>query len=147
MKMEIKELTIAHAQAVYDVLSASFSSPWSVETITALLQSENAVCFGAFEGEALVGYAALEWVLDEGSLTDIAVLPTFRRKGISKLLMSELVAKAQIKKLQFVTLEVRQSNTPAISLYESYGFERVGKRPSYYRNPVEDAILMTKNIE
>ena len=143
-KMEIKELTIAHAQAVYEVLSASFSSPWSVETITALLQSENAVCFGVFEGEALVGYAALEWVLDEGSLTDIAVLPSFRRKGIAKLLMSELVAKAQIKKLQFVTLEVRQSNTPAISLYESYGFERVGKRPSYYRSPVEDAILMTK---
>lgn len=146
-KMEIKKLTAAHAQGVYEILSASFSNPWSVETITSLLQSDKGVCYGAFEGETLAGYVALEWVLDEGSLTDIAVLPNFRRKGIAKLLMNELVAKARTMKLQFVTLEVRQSNTPAIKLYESYGFERVGKRPSYYRDPVEDAILMTKNIE
>lgn len=144
MKMEIKRLTTAHTSSVFTVLSDAFSNPWSAETVFSLLNSKNAVCFGVFDGETLVGYAALEWVLDEGSLTDIAVLKDYRRKGIATLLMNRLMDEAKSQNLQFVTLEVRHSNIPAIKLYESYGFEQVGKRPSYYRDPVEDAILMTK---
>lgn len=146
MRMKIKVLTTEYAQDVYLVLSSSFSNPWSADTVKSLLESDTAVCFGAFEEDTLVGYAALEWVLDEGSLTDIAVLPAKRKKGVASLLMEALVDEAQKRNLQFVTLEVRQSNTPAISLYRKFGFEEVGKRPKYYKDPSEDALLMTRNL-
>ncbi len=144
--MEIKKLTTEHTLGVHRVLCDAFENPWSTDTVNTLLQSDKAVCFGAFEGDELVGYAALEWVLDEGSLTDIAVLKNQRGQGIGKLLMNELVKAAMEQKLQFVTLEVRESNIPAISLYKSYGFEDVGKRPRYYSSPTEDAVLMTKYL-
>ncbi len=142
--MEINKLSEEHALQVHRVLSDAFLNPWSVETVSALLQSHKAVCFGAFEGAELVGYVALEWVLDEGSLTDIAVLKTHRGQGIGRTLMNEILKAANEQELQFVTLEVRESNIPAITLYESFGFEQVGKRPRYYSDPTEDALLMTK---
>ncbi len=145
--MQIINLTTEYAQDVFSVLSSSFTNPWSLDTIKALLESDTAVCFGALEEESLVGYAALEWVLDEGSLTDIAVLPSERKKGIANLLMEALLTEAQKRDLQFVTLEVREGNTPAISLYEKFGFEHIGKRPKYYKDPAEDALLMTKNLK
>ncbi len=144
--MEIGKLSKEHTLQVHRVISDAFLNPWSVETVSSLLQSDKAVCFGAFEEQELVGYAVLEWVLDEGSLTDIAVLKTHRGQGIGKLLMKELLKAAKEQELQFVTLEVRQSNTPAINLYTSYGFEHVGKRPRYYSDPTEDAVLMTKYL-
>ncbi len=142
--MEIKKLKCEHTHRVHKVLCDAFLNPWSEDTVRTLLQSDKAVCFGAFEGEELVGYAVLEWVLDEGSLTDIAVLKEFRGRGISKLLMDEIVKAAKDMSLQFVTLEVRESNVPAVSLYKKYGFADVGKRPRYYSTPTEDAVLMTK---
>lgn len=145
MKAEI--LKTEHSSAIYNILSRSFSNPWSVDTINTLLLSDNAVCFGVFEGDTLAGYLALEWVLDEGSLSDIAVLPEYRQKGIAKILMQSLFAEAQKRNLQFITLEVREGNNPAINLYQKFGFEAVGKRPGYYKDPAEDAILMTKNLK
>ena len=142
MKAEI--LKTEHSSAIHNILSRSFSSPWSVDTINTLMLSDNAVCFGVFDGDTLAGYLALEWVLDEGSLSDIAVLPEYRRRGIANILMESLMVEAQKRNLQFVTLEVREGNTTAITLYKKFGFETVGKRPRYYKDPVEDAILMTK---
>lgn len=145
MKAEI--LKTEHSSAIHDILSCSFSNPWSVDTISTLLLSDNAVCFGVFEGDTLAGYLALEWVLDEGSLSDIAVLSEYRQKGIAKILMQSMLAEAEKRNLCFVTLEVRQGNAPAINLYQKFGFEVVGKRPGYYKDPAEDAILMTKNLK
>jgi len=145
--MEITKLTTEYAEDVFSVLSESFSNPWSVDTIKTLLVSDTAVCFGAFEDQRLLGYTALEWVLDEGSLTDIAVLPMERKKGIANLLMEVLIKEAKNRDLQFVTLEVRVGNTPAVNLYEKFGFETIGKRPRYYKDPVEDALLMTKYLK
>lgn len=145
--MQIKKLTTEYAADVYNVLSASFSNPWSLDTITSLLNSSTAVCFGAFEEDVLAGYAALEWVLDEGSLTDIAVMPQRRQGGIGSLLMQALLEEAEKRNLEFVTLEVREHNSAAINLYTKFGFESMGRRPRYYKDPVEDALLMTKNLK
>lgn len=144
--MEIRKLNTDHAAQVHRILSASFSNPWSLETVGTLLRSDKATCFGAFDGDLMTGYAALEWVLDEGSLTDIAVLPEYRGRGIARLLMNVLIDEAQERRLQFVLLEVRESNTAAINLYRSFGFEQVGRRKKYYSDPCEDGLLMTKNI-
>ena len=83
-------------------------------------------------------------MLDEGNLLDIAVDEKYRRQGIARKLFKELFKVADEKKLSFITLEVRESSTPAISLYEAHGFERVGVRKNYYSKPTENAVLMTK---
>lgn len=145
--MEIKILVPKDAPAIREIMEKSFSNPWPFATMESLISSDSAVALGAFEGDVLTGYAFLEWVLDEGSLTDIAVHPQFRGRGISLLIMESLLQEAKYRNLSFVTLEVRVSNIPAISLYRRFGFEEVGRRPAYYTNPTEDALLMTRNSD
>ena len=144
--MIIYKLTTKDAEDIHSVLSESFSAPWSVDTVKALLSSETAYCYGVYQDGRLVGYACLEWVLDEGSLTNLAVMPTYRRRGIAEALTQKLLDYAKALSLQFVTLEVRVSNTPASNLYRKTGFEDVGVRKNYYSNPRENALLMTKYI-
>jgi ribosomal-protein-alanine N-acetyltransferase len=82
-------------------------------------------------------------VLDEGYITNVAVSPLHRRKGIAAKLLAELRAQAEEKELSFITLEVRASNVPAIALYEGAGYVPVGTRRNFYSAPKEDALLMT----
>ena len=92
------------------------------------------------------GYVGCQTVLDEGYITNVAVSPDFRRQGIARALIAELTAKAGGNKLAFVTLEVRESNAPAIALYTGAGFAPVGKRKDFYSNPTENAVLMTISL-
>ena len=92
------------------------------------------------------GYVGCQTVLDEGYITNVAVSPDFRRQGIARALIAELTAKAEENKLAFVTLEVRESNAPAIALYTGAGFAPVGKRKNFYSNPTENAVLMTISL-
>ena len=85
-------------------------------------------------------------MLDEGYITNVAVSPDFRRQGIARALIEALLAKARENGLAFVTLEVRESNAPAIALYTGAGFEPVGKRKNFYSNPTENAVLMTISL-
>ncbi len=147
MDTSVKVLDVSHSKGVYGIVSKCFSNPWSEETIKAMLLSEQTALIGAFKGEKLVGFTALEWILDEGSLSEIAVLMEHRREKIGERLMLKLLELAKEKKLSFVTLEVRESNAPAISLYKKFGFEDVGIRKNYYKDPTENAILMTKYLQ
>ena len=97
----------------------------------------------AEEEGAIVGYAALSSVLDEGSLDNIAVAPQRRRQGVADGLLAAIEAMGRDRELSFITLEVRASNEAAIALYEKHGFAPVGRRTNYYEKPREDAILMT----
>ncbi len=144
--MTIIKLNEEHIKAIHSIEESCFASPWSENTIEALIKSDNAQCFGCLEDDTLVGYVALEWVLDEGSLTNLAVLPTYRRRGIAEALTTALIEEAVKRNLQFVLLEVRVTNTPASNLYRKMGFEEVGVRRGYYSNPREDALLMTKYL-
>lgn len=94
------------------------------------------------EGTVL-GYLGCQTVLDEGYITNVAVSPERRRQGIGERLLAELLLRAQNAGLAFVTLETRMGNEAAISLYEKAGFIKVGVRRGFYRNPPEDAVLMT----
>lgn len=144
--MIISELYAEHIGAIHKVEASAFESPWSEKTIEDLINNEYAKCFGCFAEGVLVGYIALEWVLDEGSLTNLAVMPSYRRQGIAEALALKLLDFAKEKDLQFVTLEVRVTNTPASNLYRKTGFQDVGVRKNYYSNPREDALLMTKYL-
>lgn len=124
-----------------------FSSPWTKNMFLGDLKSENTCYYGAFdENYNLIGYAGMWISIDDGQITNVAVHPDFRRKGIAYSLVLNLVQACKHKNLESITLEVRESNNNAISLYEKLGFERVGLRKNYYKNPSENAILMTKTL-
>ena len=129
--------------AIAELEKMCFSAPWSEKAILDTMSGENAIFLVAKEDDAVCGYIGSYFVLDEGYITNVAVNPEFRRRGIGKALVRELIEKGKEKNLSFWTLEVRESNFGAIALYASLGFENVGKRPKFYSNPVESADLMT----
>lgn len=92
----------------------------------------------------VVGYAGLLVVADEGYITNVAVFPEYRRRGVAAQLLSVFENFARGSHLAFLTLEVRPSNTAAIALYESFGFQQAGRRKNYYDLPKEDALILTK---
>ena len=121
-----------------------FSVQWTHEQLMAQL-SDFMHIFLAAEDEngRAVGYAGLMYVLDEGYISNVAVSPDRRREGIADMLLTELYERAKAKKLSFLTLEVRESNIPAQSLYKKHGYTEVGRRKAYYSRPKEDTVLMT----
>ena len=121
-----------------------FSVPWTRDQLAAQM-SDSMYIFLAAEDESgrAVGYVGLMYVLDEGYISNVAVSPSRRREGIADMLLTELYARAKAKKLSFFTLEVRESNAPAQSLYKKHGYTEVGMRKGYYSLPKEDAVLMT----
>ena len=121
-----------------------FSVPWTRDQLAAQM-SDSMYIFLAAEDESgrAVGYVGLMYVLDEGYISNVAVSPSRRREGIADMLLTELYARAKAKKLSFLTLEVRESNAPAQSLYKKHGYTEVGLRKGYYSLPKEDAVLMT----
>jgi ribosomal-protein-alanine N-acetyltransferase len=95
----------------------------------------------AFAGFLIARHVGAEWELD-----NIVVAPEARGKGIGRRILEEFLIRAHQTNSQAVFLEVRESNTSAISLYEKLGFHPTGRRKSYYSSPVEDAILYCKNL-
>lgn len=122
-----------------------FSDPWSEAMLCSGFAAPSQLYFCAREQNGmLIGYGAVMTVLDEGELLRIGVSPRFRGQGVADLLMKRIFQTADEKKLALMMLEVRQGNTPAIRLYEKYGFVQEGIRKRYYQNPAEDALIMRK---
>lgn len=143
--MQIVPMTASHLPDILKVEAESFSHPWTETMFLEELSGKTAHYRVAQVGERAVGYMGM-WILaDEGHITNVAVAKDFRRKGIADALVEDFIQLAKQKKLVFVTLEVRESNYGAISLYEKKGFVPVGRRKRYYDN-TEDAILMTKYL-
>ena len=144
MNLRIVPMTTAHLPSLVALEQICFpADPWSESLYRAALDNP-AVAILLEEGKdgALLGYAVLSTVLDEGSLDNIAVAPEARRNGIADALLSALTAFGR-EHLTCLMLEVRASNAPAIALYEKHGFAAVGRRKNYYDAPREDAVLMT----
>lgn len=119
------------------------AEPWSEALFQDALDNPGVcVLLALREDDAVLGYAVLSVVLDEGSLDNIAVAPEFRRRGVADALLSALTAFGR-EHLACLMLEVRASNAPAIALYAKHGFAAVGRRKNYYSAPREDAVLMT----
>ena len=124
-----------------------FSDPWTATMFVGDLQSEQTCYFGAFdENDNLVGYAGMWMSVDEGQITNVAIHPDYRRRGIAYFLVVNLIQICRRNKLSSITLEVRESNINAISLYKKLEFIKVGVRKNYYKNPNENALLMTKTF-
>lgn len=148
MKVCIVPMTAAHLPQVAALENICFpADPWSEALFREALDNPSAaILLAQGEGGALLGYAVLAAVLDEGNLDNIAVAPAGRRQGVADALLSAITGFGR-ENLSRLTLEVRASNAPAIALYEKHGFRGVGRRKNYYTAPREDAVLMTLEFE
>lgn len=96
------------------------------------------------EQDRVLGYAGIQVILDEGYITNVAVLPEYRREKVASALLRVFFDFAKAHDLWFISLEVRPSNGAAIALYDQFGFKEAGRRKNYYEDPKEDALIMTK---
>ena len=142
--IEIMEMTAAHTGQIAELEKICCSDPWSEKSIASELDSRLSLWLVAMDGETVVGYVGSQSVLGETDMMNIAVSPNYRRQGIAEKLVVELIEKLREKGNHSLMLEVRSSNDPAQKLYEKLGFEQVGRRKNYYRNPKEDALILRK---
>ena len=142
MTIIIDKATLSDVDELVKIENACFSSPWSESSLRESLENECSRFYLALADGKAAGYMGVQIFSGEGYVTNVATLPEYRRQGVA----TRLIERALENDMEFITLEVRESNIPAISLYERLGFERVGERPKYYSNPTESAILMTKYL-
>lgn len=142
--MEIRKMTAADVAQIAELEKVCFSDPWSEKSIASELENDLSVWLVAVEGETVAGYVGSQSVLGETDMMNIAVSPDYRRRGIGEKLVTELVTQLKAGGNHSLMLEVRASNTPAQKLYEKLGFQMVGRRPRYYHNPKEDALILRK---
>ena len=142
---EIAPLLKEDIYAVSQLESAVFSVPFTEKALNELFTNTSWHFLAAKEENTLLGYISLYTILDEAEIANVCVYPEFRGKGIGKALVSEAMDFCRKNGAVKLMLEVRKSNTVAISLYESLGFIPVGVSKNHYKLPTEDAILM--NLE
>lgn len=120
-----------------------FSEPWTRAGLAAELSSDTAVFLVAEAEGKTAGYAGMHCAAGECYVDNIAVFPEYRRGGVGRALTRGLIGAARGRDAEFITLEVRPSNAAAVSLYESLGMRPAGRRRGFYRNPPEDALILT----
>ena len=147
LHVRILPMTADHLDEVAELERICFSMPWSRKMLAEELDNALSAFLVALDEEGRVaGYAGLQVVLDEGYITNVAVRPDCRRRGVAGKLLQVFLDFAQGNRLAFLTLEVRASNYDAIALYGSRGFRSVGQRKNYYEHPKEDALIMTREF-
>jgi len=145
--IRVAPFTVARIDEVLEIERISFSDPWSRE----MFRSELEVGAGTYariaeREKTLVGYLIAVLIVDEAHLGNLAVHPRERRSGVGQRLLDDLLETARARGIVRVTLEVRESNQIARKFYYGNKFIDVAIRKNYYRNPVEDAIVMLRSL-
>ena len=142
--MEYVLMNSDHVSQVAQLEKECFHDPWSENSIASELNNPLSLWLVAVDGQQVAGYVGSQSVMGEADMMNIAVSAQYRRMGIAQELVERLVKLLREKNVYSLTLEVRASNEPAKALYSKLGFEQVGRRPNYYRNPKEDALILRK---
>lgn len=140
----IQVMDESHVTRVVELEKLCFSAPWSENSIRYELTNPLSLWLVAVEDGKLLGYVGSQSVMGEADMMNVAVDPESRRRGIGRRLVEDLVQALKDRQVNSLTLEVRASNEPAKALYGQLGFLQVGRRPNYYRNPKEDALILRK---
>lgn len=136
-----------HLEQVAAIENEIFSIPWSKDAFRNSINLRNTSYYVALEENRVVGYCGIYKVMNSGDITNVAVTQKKRKQGVALKLVEKMVSDAKKDGIVEVMLEVRESNIPAISLYEKIGFKKITKRKDYYRHPKEDAIVMLKKCD
>ena len=145
--VNIVPLTEEHIDDIVKIESESFGDPWSRKMFKDLLGLSYAVNFVAIENSKVAGYLIVYDIKTEIQIMNIAVKKSERHRKIATKLFDAIFDYAKAKNIREFTLEVRPSNTGAINLYKKLGFIIDGVRKNYYKNPQEDALLMSLKLE
>ena len=138
------KMTEAHVPQIAALENICFNDPWSENSIRSELDNKLSLWVVAVDDDLVVGYVGSQTVLGETDMMNIAVHPDYRKKGIGTGLIVSLIGALEQRGSHSLMLEVRASNSPAISVYQKLGFAEVGRRKNYYRNPKEDALILRK---
>ncbi|MDD4080271.1 MAG: ribosomal protein S18-alanine N-acetyltransferase [Eubacteriales bacterium] len=142
-EVTIRRMALADAKAVHAVEAACFPTPWPEDAFVQEMRANPVARYlVALEAGRVIGFAGAHIILDEGHITNVAVLKQSRGRGVGRALVEALMQYAANLGAGYLTLEVRESNTAAISLYASLGFIKVSVRKRYYEDNGEDALLM-----
>ncbi len=142
--MKIIKMAQCHVPQIAELEKLCFNDPWSENSIASELDNRLSCWLIASDEEKVVGYVGSQTVLGETDMMNIAVHPDYRKQGVATDLINALIEALKERNSHSLMLEVRSSNEPAKSLYLKMGFEVVGIRKNYYRNPREDALILRK---
>jgi len=135
---------------ITEIERASFADPWTTDALATAMDLPHLRFLVAEEDggsrSRVVGYVVALVMGDEGEIADLAVDPSVRRSGVGGLLLDRVESEMVRCGVQAIYLEARESNVAALGLYQSRGFEAVGRRRGYYRQPVEDALVLRRDI-
>ncbi len=142
--IEIVFMQEIHVAEIGALEKECFSLPWSENSIRSELTNPLSLWLVAVDNGKVAGYIGSQSVMGEADMMNVAVSTRYRRQGVGRKLVEALVAALAERGVYALTLEVRESNEPAKQLYGQLGFEQVGLRPNYYRNPKEGALILRK---
>ncbi|MCR5703119.1 MAG: ribosomal protein S18-alanine N-acetyltransferase [Eubacterium sp.] len=142
-----RNMKIEDIPQVASIEKEVFSMPWSEKSFEESLQNKDTLYLVAEEDGSVSGYIGMYISFEIGTISNVVVAPAQRRKGIAKQLLERLLKASDACGVESVTLEVRESNRPAIELYEKAGFVNEGIRKNFYQKPTENAIIMWKYKE
>ena len=148
-KLNIKYMQLCDLDEICEIEAKAYGEHhWSRNSFVQETENKLAKYYVAKNEQGkVVGYLGAWIIIDEAHITTLAVHPDYKRKKIAQSLMNCLIEDCYKNMIKYITLEVRESNTPAISLYEKFLFESIGMRKNYYQDNGENAIIMfTQNI-
>lgn len=144
---QVRRMTMEDSAAVAEMEHQLFSDAWSEKSVVGTLEQPDSICLMAEKAGRTAGYLLSYKVADEVEIARIAVIKELQRQGVARALLAELDAICQAGGIRRILLDVRSGNRAARALYESAGFKEDGIRQHFYEDPVEDAILMSRNLE
>ena len=142
----MRELKVEDSAAVAEMEQQIFSDPWSEKSVLDTVRQKQSVCFAVEKAGHLLGYLLAYHAADEAEIARIAVQKETRRQGAAGKLMLALENYCVEQHIGTLLLDVRESNEAARSFYTKHGFTEDGIRQAFYRNPSEDAVLMSKQL-
>lgn len=144
--MRVEPFSEADVKGIASIEKECFSAPWSEDSIRVELENKNARFLVAKSDEKVLGYIGVHEIAGEGYIANVAVSKNYRRFGIASALLDRAEKGAKERGCDFISLEVRKSNVPAITLYKKRGYTVRGERKNFYSDPVENGIIMTLDL-
>ncbi len=136
-----------HIPLIAELEKQTFSHPWSESSLNMFFETESALYAICLADGELASYCTMMLVLDEVQIINVATAEKYKRQGYAEAVIELTLEEARRRGISSISLEVRESNAPAIALYEKFGFFEAGKRKDFYTDPRENALVMIKSLD